>query len=463
MFVGRTEEIRSLTEHYNSDRYECAVIYGRRRVGKTELISEFVKDKKHIFFTAVEGTYRKNLDILSKAVFSGLDGGFRVSSPSFASFENCLEHIYQHSQEKLVVVFDEYPYFSQSEKSVSSVLQQYIDHRFQKKDIMFIICGSSMSFMEERVMGNKSPLFGRRTCQYKLLPFDFKTAMGFHSRFRLHEQAIVYAITGGIPKYLLQIDDRASVKDNIIRNFFSPNGLLFEEPGNLLKQELREPAVYNSIITAIATGSSKMNEIATKSHMATSACSNYLASLISLAIVRKELPILSEATSRNTIYRLNDGMFRFWYKFVYDNVSEISMHQGEALYAEIETQIADFMGETFEDICKQWLWQENFAGRLPFRFKDCGRWWGTNPLRRAEQEIDILAYGKDKTSAIFCECKWTNSKLAEGVIDELIDKSVMFGYDKKHYFLFSKSGYTGAAQKRAGNNIRLISFDEMFP
>jgi len=320
-----------------------------------------------------------------------------------------------------------------------------------------------MSFMERQVMGNKSPLYGRRTCQYKLLPFDFKTSMEFHSGFNKQEQAVVYAITGGIPKYLLQINDRKTLKENIIRSFFSPDSLLFEEPGNLLKQELREPAVYNSIITAIAAGSSKLNEIATKSQLATSACSNYIKSLISLSIVRREIPILAKPNTRNTIYRLNDGMFRFWYKFVYENTSVISMHQGEALYAEIEPQISDFMGEAFEDICRQWMWQENFTSRLPFRFKDCGRWWGTNPHNRTEQEIDLLAYGRDnKAGAIFCECKWTNEKMPGDVIDKLVEKSGMFGYERKYYYLFSKSGFTTAAQKKAGDIIRLIEFGDMF-
>ncbi|MDR1322589.1 MAG: ATP-binding protein [Gracilibacteraceae bacterium] len=462
MFVGRSEELKSLTEYYGSGKYECAVIYGRRRVGKTELITEFVRNKKHIYFTAVEGTYRKNLEILSKAVFSGLNGGVRTVSPVFSDFSDCLDYIHSRSREKLVVVFDEYPYFAQSEQSVSSVLQQYIDHKFQRTDIMFILCGSSMSFMERQVMGNKSPLYGRRTCQYKLLPFDFKSSAEFHSGFDKREQAVVYGITGGIPKYLLQIDDKKSLKENITKNFFSPDSLLFEEPSNLLKQELREPAVYNAIITAIAAGSSKLNEIATKSHMTTSACSNYLTSLISLNIVRKELPILAKANARNTIYRLNDGMFRFWYKFVYDNISAISMHHGEAVYDEIAPQISDFMGEVFEDICKQWLWRENFAGRLPFRFKDCGRWWGTNPHRRAEQEIDLLAYAGDKGGAIFCECKWTNEKIPEGLIDELINKSDMFSYEKKYYYLFSKSGFTPAALARASDNVRPVCFDDMF-
>ena len=462
MFIGRNEELKSLNRYYNSGRYECAIIYGRRRVGKTELITEFVKGKKHIYFTAVDGTYRKNLEILSKAVINGLNTSVRVNSPVFNEFSDCLDYIYQEAKEKLVVVFDEYPYFAQSEKSVSSVLQQYIDHKFQKIDIMFILCGSSMSFMEHQVMGYKSPLYGRRTCQYKILPFDFKTSMKFHNGLTRQDHAVVYAITGGIPKYLLQFDGKKSIKENIIRNYFSSESLLFEEPGNLLKQELREPAVYNSIITAIATGSSKMNEIATKAHIETSACSNYLKSLISLNIVRKELPIQAKPNERKTIYRINDGMFRFWYKFVYDNVSAISMRQGSAVYGEIQTQIPDFMGEAFEDICKQWLWQENLMEHLPFQFKDCGRWWGTNPFSRSEQEIDILAYSRDNTSAIFCECKWTNEKISENVIGELIEKSAMFNYSKKYYYIFSKTGFTSTALKIAGDIIHLICFDDMF-
>ena len=462
VFIGRTEELRSLNNYYNSDKFECAVIYGRRRVGKTELINEFVKDKKHVFFTAVEGTYKRNLDNLSKSIISGLEGNVRISSPKFSEFSDCLDYLHHNSHEKLVVVFDEYPYFAQSEKSVSSVLQQYIDHHFQKTDIMFILCGSSMSFMETQIMGSKSPLYGRRTCQYKILPFDFSTSMLFHSSFTKQEKAIIYAITGGIPKYLLQFDDKKSLRDNIAESFFSPGSLFFEEPNNLLKQELREPAVYNSIITAIASGSSKLSEIATKSYLSTSTCSNYLTSLIALNIVKKNLPVLAQPNAKNTLYRLNDGMFRFWYRFVYDNVSEISMYKGDFVYEQIEPFIPDFMGEAFEDICIQWLWRENFEGRLPFSFKDCGRWWGTNPIYRAQREIDILAHGKDRESAIFCECKWRNEKVSAGTINDLVDRSVMFNYNAKYYFVFSKSGFTTGAKAMASENVRLIDFDDMF-
>jgi len=462
MFIGRDGELNSLNERYSNPHYECAVIWGRRRVGKTELIKEFVRGKRCIYFTAVEGTEQKNLDLLSLAIFNGLDKKVRTVAPVFRTFSECLDYIYVKAQEdKLVFIIDEYPYLAASEKSTSSILQQYIDHKFQDINIMLVLCGSSMSFMEKQVMGNKSPLYGRRTCQYKLLPFDFKTSTLFHKNFNKQEQAIIYGITGGIPKYLLQIKDNKDLKTNIVDNFFSPDSLLFEEPNNLLKQELREPSVYNALITAIATGSSKLNEIATKTHMPTSSCSVYLNSLLELNIIRKELPILHSPTSKNTIYRLNDGMFRFWYKFVYGNLSEINMGQGATVYEEIEGQLASFMGETFEDICKQYLWQENLANRLPFRFKECGRWWGNNPIKKTTQEIDLLAYGLEKDKVLFAECKWTSEPVGSQVLDALIDKASIFNYTNKYYLLFSKTGFKKEVTNKANDHIILINLQNM--
>ena len=460
MFIGRTQELESLNKRYNSGRFECAVVLGRRRVGKTELINEFIKGKKSIFFTAVEGSPQKNVELLSKAIFSGLDEKMRLSAPVFEDFAASLDYIYEKAQsEKIVFIIDEYPYLASSDRSVSSILQQYIDHKFQRIDFMLILCGSSMSFMENQVMGYKSPLYGRRTCQYRISPFDFKTGRHFHNGFSIEDQAVIYGTTGGIPKYLLQIEEEKSLRENIIDNFFSSDSLLFEEPTNLLKQELREPSVYNGIITAIASGSSKLNEIATKSHMSTSSCSVYLNTLLSLDIIKKERPILAKPNSRNTIYRLKDGMFRFWYRFVFDNIPEINSRQGNALFEEIEQHIPDFMGEVFEEICIQFLWRQNITDRLPIRFKECGRWWGNNPIQKKQQEIDLLAYRDN--SAIFAECKWKNEKSGVDMLEALIEKSEIFNFTNKFYVLFSKSGFTQELKKRAGENIFLFELSEI--
>jgi len=321
-----------------------------------------------------------------------------------------------------------------------------------------------MSFMEHEVDGYKSPLYGRRTGQLKVLPLDFDTSKKFFSDFSIYEQAVLYGITGGIPKYLIQVRNSQSLDENIIRMFFKPQGLLFEEPNNLLKQELREPAVYSAIISAIATGSSKLNEIVTKidsDKFDSAKCNKYMNTLINLHIVRKELPISEKPTSRKSIYRLNDGMFRFWYRFVYPNISKIALDSGELVYAYIQDRISAFMGETFEDMCKQYLWQENINDRLPFRFNDCGRWWGNNPVLKSEQEIDLLAFSINERKVLFSECKWSDEQVNSHVLDGLIDKSSMFSYEDKYYILFSKTGFTENVKKRASERIRLIDFEQM--
>ena len=459
MFIGRKNELFALNDFYKSGRFEMVTMYGRRRVGKTELIKEFIKDKEAIYFLATEGNHKENL--------SGLTGAIHgtMALASYKDFRLALDAIHEIAlNKKLVFVIDEYPYFAKSYKPVSSLLQHAIDQKFQYMDIMMILCGSSMSFMENEVDGYKSPLYGRRTGQLKVLPLDFDTSKEFLPGFNKQEQAVLYGITGGIPKYLLQVRNNKSLDENIKRMFFKPQGLLFEEPNNLLKQELREPAVYSAIISAIAAGSSKLNEIVTKidtERFDSAKCNKYLKTLINLHIVRKELPASEKPTSRRSIYRLNDGMFRFWYRFVCPNISIIALDAGDVVYGHVGDRIPGFMGETFEDICKQYLWQENIADRLPFRFNDCGRWWGNNPILRAEQEIDLLAYNKNERKAIFCECKWSNAQVDSRVLDSLIDKSTMFSYEDKYYILFSKSGFKADAKKRASSRIRLVEFECM--
>ncbi|MCL1918797.1 MAG: ATP-binding protein [Peptococcaceae bacterium] len=463
MFIGRETELKRLNERYNSGEFECVTIYGRRRIGKTELIKEFIKDKKAIFFTALEDEYEANLAALSRAVFETLND-IKVDV-SFNSIDDIFQHIYEAAQqEHLVFVIDEYPYLAQSKKSVSSILQRDIDHKFQNTTLFLILCGSSMSFMEKQVMGYQSPLYGRRTGQYRLLPFDYETAKKFHSTFTPEESAVIYGITGGIPKYLALFKDHCSLRDNIINTYFRADSMLFEEPSNLLKQELREPAVYNSIITAIATGSSKLNEIATTVKMQTGACFTYIDALMSLGIVRRELPVLAKPTSKNSIYRLNDGMFRFWYRFVYRNLSKVQLDKGEEIYNRIQEQLPAFMGETFEDICHHYMHRENNKGRLPIQFQEIGRWWGTNPLMKTQQELDILAVDDREEQAIFAECKWTNQPMPESVVESLIEKARMFkNYRRKYYYFFSKNGFTEACQKKSlDETIRLIEFKDMF-
>jgi AAA+ ATPase superfamily predicted ATPase len=456
MFIGREKELADLNERYLRDNFECVPMYGRRRVGKTQLIDDFIEDKKSIVFLAEDTTYEENMKGLSIAIFDD------INAPVFDDFHKALYKILEIAQkEKLIFVIDEYPYLAQSNKGVSSILQHAIDHKFLKTNMMLILCGSSMSFMQNQVLGYQSPLYGRRSGQMKIEPFKFDKAALFCPNYSKIDNAIVYGVTGGIPKYLSLFRSQHSLEENIISLFFNKNSYLYEEPENLLKQELREPAAYNSIIHAIATGGSQMKDIVGKTGMESSAVSGYIKSLIELGIVRREVPILDKPTSKKSIYRLNDGMFRFWYRFVYNNLSLIEYSKGQVVYEKIaKDQIPSFMGETFEQMAIEYMWDK--FDDLPFIMQNIGRWWGNNPNTKSQQEIDFIAHDSDKKQAIFGECKWTKEKVAESVIDELVEKAAMFNFEDKFYYVFSKSGFTAAALKKASDRVKLIEFADMF-
>lgn len=460
MFIGRKNELETLNSHYKKNEFTFIPIYGRRRVGKTQLIEEFIRDKRAVFFTAVnKGTYKDNIEFLSKAIYGGSE-----AAPVYGNFYDALGGVYQMAQkEKLIFVIDEFPYLAESNESVISILQQFIDLKFLKTNMMLILSGSSLSFMENQVLGYQSPLYGRRTGQIKLLPLDFQTARRFAPDFSKFDQAVMYGVTGAIPKYLSLFDDKQSLDKNVMGQYFDKNAYLFEETDNLLKQEFKEPAMYKAIITAIASGCSQLKDIKNKTGEESSTVATYMKSLLDTGIVKREVPVTDKPNSRKTIYRLDDGMFRFWYRFVYPNVSLVALGKGEMVFDRIKPQIPGFMGEVFEKLCIEYMW--SIYDKLPFGFQNIGRWWGNNNDLKSQSEIDFIAYHNDDEQAIFGECKWKNEALDKNTLEGLIKKCQMFKQFKhKHYYLFSKSGFTSGAYTLANSrkDIRLIRFDEMF-
>ena len=459
MFIGRQQELNTLHKLYNSGKFEFAVIYGRRRVGKTALISEFTKDKATIFFTGVETNAKQNLDNFSRCIME-YNMGIAVDS-SFASFQSALEYVFELAKTKrIVLVIDEYPYVARASKSLASTLQLLIDKNKDSSKLFLILCGSSMSYMEDHVLAYKAPLYGRRTTQLKINPFDFFEACRYVTKFSDIDKALAYGVVGGTPQYLMQIDDSLSIEENIKNTHLNPASSIFEEPNNLLKQEVREPAIYNAVITAIATGCSKMNEISNKIDEDTSVCATYIKNLITLGIVKKESPY-GEKSSRKTIYSIEDNMFRFWYRFVPENTSIISRGATDLAYKRIAPELSSYMGGVFEEICKQYLWKLLLDGKCAVNFSDLGRWWGTNPKTRIQEEIDIM--GTDKDSALFAECKWTNEKVDLGVLETLVERSNLFNDRKKHFYLFAKTGFTKGCTDKAMEmgNVTLVEYADM--
>ena len=355
---------------------------------------------------------------------------------------------------------DEYPYVARASKSLASTLQLLIDKNKDNSKLFFILCGSSMSYMEDHVLAYKAPLYGRRTAQFKIKPFDFFESCRCFTKLSGVDKALAYGIAGGTPQYLMQLDDDLSIEENIKNTHLNPSSFIFEEPNNLLKQEVREPAIYNAVITAIATGCSKMNEISNKVGEDTSVCATYIKNLIALGIIKKESPY-GEKSSRKTIYSIEDQMFRFWYRFVPVNASVVSRGATELAYKRIELELSSYMGGVFEEICKQYLWKLLLEGKCAVNFSDIGRWWGTNPKTKSQEEIDIM--GTDKDSALFGECKWTNEKVGLCVLETLVERSNLFHYKKKHFYLFAKTGFTKDCMDKAKEmgNVTPVSYEEI--
>lgn len=441
MFYCREEELRTMNKRYKKGRFECVVIYGRRRVGKTALINEFCKGKPTVYFSALNASSQENLEALSKAIYT-CQNPDSTSTPTYRSYEDALEAITEMAMEKrLVFVIDEYPYLAKAEKSISSRLQHIIDHSWQDSRIYLILCGSSMSFMEYQVLGYESPLYGRRTAQFKIQALTYREITEFHPELKAADQALLYGVTGGIPHYINKLDVENNLDEALLENLFSTSSYLFEEPENLLKQELREPAIYNSVISAIAAGASHSNEISTKVGVESGVCAKYLKVLLDLGILKKETPI-TEKSGKKTIYVIDDNFFRFWYRFVPRNMSVISAGRMRLVYEQaVKRFYPDYMGLVFEKMCQEYLLR--YAKDLPILLSNVGQWWGTDSKTRREVQIDIVGAPVDGNEYLIGSCKYRNEKIGIEELELLRRYAAVFRQNGIfHYYIFSKGGFT---------------------
>lgn len=469
MFLCREKELDALNRRYRKNSKECIVIYGRRRVGKTALINEFTKDKKTIYFPALNVTAQDNLTALSKAI-----AVYRNADPStfpvYRSFDDAFSEITRIAKnERVVFAIDEFPYLCEADRSIPSRLQHLLDHEWENSMIYLILCGSSMSFMEKEVLSSKSPLFGRRTLQLKVEPLSFIDAAKFHPELSAEDNAFIYGITGGIPHYINKLEVRGSVKEALLENFFDRTSYLFEEPENLLRQELREPAMYNSIITAIASGATKLSDIASKVYIETSVCSKYLNVLIELGIVQKVEPVVNRS-KRKVYYRIADNLFRFWYRFVPDNMMAISSGQMDQIYDDaVGSYINDYMGLVFEYMCRSWLIEN--MDQLPFQLNALGEWWGSHPKLKKEVQLDIVGTAARSHNAasgdryLIGSCKYKNSKIGQDELELIKEYASVFvsQNDICDYIIFSKGGFSEGLKNLADQgSVRLVTLEDLY-
>jgi len=327
-----------------------------------------------------------------------------------------------------------------------------------------ILCGSQVGFMEDEVLGYKSPLFGRRTAQIKLEGFDYFDAGKMLGSFSAQDKVKLYSCVGGTPQYLSQVRATESFEENIKRLYFDKSGYLYNEPTMLLQQELREPAMYNSIITAIAGGASRLNEIATKVSEDSPKVSKYLQTLVNLQIVNKAYPFgENPKNSRRGIYRIADNCYAFWYSFVFPYMPEIESGSGEIIADAVVNgeALPSFIGSLpFEAICLQYLRRMNAAKMLPITATSFGTWWGNDPVEKRQTDFDVIAANRQTKQIILGECKWKGSVNCRAEMEKLISKwHLLPEYTQRHCRIFVRMPLEGG---QGPNDTTIVTADMLF-
>lgn len=439
MFVNRLSELNLLEKRFTSGRAEFFVLYGRRRVGKTELMSRFCEGKRAVFFVSDLGSEISLRTALSGAINSIIFGSAQMDAV-YSSWDALFQELGHAAQkERLVVVLDEFPYMVTAHPPLATILQKCWDQFLKNSQIMLILCGSYIGMMEETVLGYQAPLYGRRTAQYLLEPLQFKDARLFYPSFPIEDQVRAYAVYGGTPAYLHTIEPDKSLKENIQENILTRGSYLYDEVRFILQQELREPRNYFSILQAIAAGKTRLNEIkqATEIDGATS----YLDTLQQLHLIERVVPVTETQPhkSRRGIYRLKDHYLRFWFRYVHPNRSQLERGGNSFIFEnQVLPEIDHFSSLAFEEICQQYFWQNGLSGKLSFQPEKIGRWWSAN------EEIDLIVVGEK--DAILVECKWTSQPVGIDILADLERKAQLvereLGDRKIQFALCSRSGFT---------------------
>ena len=462
VFHNRKVELARLSKCYDSDRFEMIVIWGRRRIGKTQLLIESLKGRNCITCTGLKTSPENNLKSLAEAFFSVLMPG--IPSPSFSSYKDLfdyLNHLPSFLEGEYIIALDEYPYLSGPEDELSSVLQYSIDHYWSKTKLKLVLCGSSISFMKDRVLSGNSPLYGRTTLSLEIKKFFLWEMKAYNWNFSDEETAVLYSALGGIPRYLNMVDPSKSMKDNLYELFFSPGALLSGETDTLLNEEFKETARYSDILGAIASGKSSLNDISEAVGMQTGTSAFYLNSMIRVGLIKKEVPYGSK-NNKKGVFTIVDGLFRFHYQFVRPNISMINFGKGDAiLNMSVMPAITRYMGSEWEQISIAYMYSSFSPERDPFLYNDLSRWWGGNTKTKKQCEIDMLSTSGYK--ALFGECKWNDERVGNSILDTLIKRCEQFDYKEKYFYLFSKSGFTDELIERAQveGNIKLVELSDV--
>ena len=449
-FVDRELEMETLQNEYERDGSALVVLYGRRRVGKTTLISEFIKDKKALFFLASEEAEAQNRNAFKEKVAEFIDSDL-LRSADIKNWDVLFKSIMDTPfDSKPVIVLDEFQYLGKANPAFPSIFQRIWEEILKDKSVMVILCGSLISMMESQALAYGSPLYGRRTAQIRLKQIPFGYYHEFFPNKSRKELIEMYAVTGGVPKYIELFSESKDIYSAIQKCVLNRSGYLYDEPHFLLQQEVSEVGSYFSIIKAIAAGNSKLSAISSILEIKSTSLTKYLKTLIDLDILEREVPITEEnpEKSKKGLYKIKDNYLRFWFAFVYPNMSFIESGHSRIVMNKIKNSlIKNHIAFVYEDVCKERMWDLNGEGAWPFNFTKIGRYWDS------KDEIDIVALDPEGKNLILGECKYWTEPVGVSVLRNLEAKTDSVAWEQSNrkvwYVLFSASGFTDELIKEA--------------
>ncbi len=429
-FINRVDEMRTLEELYLEKRPKLVVLYGKRRVGKTEILNEFSKRHRALYLVARQESREGQIKKMSGEIAEYFDDEVLRLNP-FRNYDSLFTYL---CGKEVPILLDEFPFLVESHKALPSILQEYWDKYFSKRNSFIVLCGSSIRMMES-LLGYKSPIYGRRTEQILIEPLKFREACRFCPKLTAEEKVANYAVLGGTPAYLLEFDYGQTLLANIKEKILQKNKFLYQDTQFVIQQELDEPGTYYSIIRSIAKGNAKLGNIMNDTGLEKGKITKYLSVLKSLHLIERRVPLTEKhpEKTRKGIYLLKDNYFKFWFRFVFENNEYIEQNMQAKLISEkIVPELNTFIGSAYEEIALEWIKEQKQFKNYLF-----GRWWDK------KDEIDILGIDETGNKIIAGEVKWSTltKKRAEQVINNLKEKTerVPFrGSPEKEFVLIAK-------------------------
>lgn len=426
-FINREEELSTLERLFHSTKPQLVILHGRRRVGKTKLLLEFLKRKNGLYLYIPMGGQDAVLNELSKAVEREFFKGFK-----FQDFTAFLGYLSQKFQKRSVVAIDEFQRLVEFEGSIS-LIQKFWDEEFSRKSAVLLLSGSSIGTISKVALRGDAPLYGRRTCSIEVSPLKFIHLREWFSRFTAEELVKIYGAFGGTPAYLEKIDERTSPEENILKLILRKDGALYDEPEYLLMEEVRVPSHYMDILTAISLGKHYLSEISDFTKIRRENITTYLKSLESMRLISREYPVL--VSKKRSQYTIVDPFFEFWFRFVRPNKGGLESGLEEKVWKNTLGEFSAYLGKVFERIARRYVATMVSSGELKMDADVIGKW------QAGEEEIDIIAYSSSEKSGVLFEVKWKELSLpdANAILSRLVERShLVQGLREKRYGIVAK-------------------------